>query len=64
MLEQLAAELAAAGIRHVLYRDPDPPFNGSPSVLGVEPQPRSKALKRVLGRLAMLKGECTCPRST
>lgn len=39
-LEQLAEKLAEAGIHHVLIREPDPPYNGAATAVGVEPQDR------------------------
>lgn len=39
-LEQLAARLSEAGVHHVLVREPDPPYNGAATAVGVEPQDR------------------------
>lgn len=39
-LEQLAIKLQIAGIHHVLIREPDPPYNGAATAVGIEPQDR------------------------
>lgn len=39
-LEQLSARLTEAGIHHVLIREPDPPYHGAPTAVGIEPQDR------------------------
>lgn len=39
-LEQLSEVLKANGIHHVLIREPDPPYNGAATALGVEPMER------------------------
>ncbi len=41
-LESLAAALAEANIEHVLIREPDPPYNGAATAVGVEPQDRER----------------------
>jgi hypothetical protein len=45
--ELLALEkaLIEAGIGHKAIREPDPPYFGQLMAIGLEPQPRSKALK-------------------
>jgi hypothetical protein len=40
-LVSLSERLTAAGIHHVLIREPDPPYNGAAVAVGVEPQDRS-----------------------
>lgn len=39
-LVSLSERLTAAGIHHVLIREPDPPYNGAATAVGVEPQDR------------------------
>lgn len=39
-LEQLSAALSAAGVHHVLIREPDAPYNGAATAIGCEPAPR------------------------
>ena len=39
-LEALAGHLAGAGIRYVLIREPDEPYNGAAVALGIAPQAR------------------------
>ena len=39
-LEALAARLADAGVRYVLIREPDEPYNGAAVALGTEPGDR------------------------
>lgn len=36
-LEALAGRLAGAGLRYVLIREPDEPYNGAAVALGIEP---------------------------
>ncbi len=39
-LVALSEKLTAAGVHHVLIREPDPPYNGAATAVGVEPQDR------------------------
>lgn len=39
-LVALAEKLSAAGVRHVLIREPDPPYNGAATAVGLAPQDR------------------------
>lgn len=54
----IAAKLVEAGIAHVVIREPDAPFNGAASAIGLVPQVRTKPLKKILGCLPLLKGQC------
>lgn len=45
----VAARLAAAGLSFVLVREPDPPFNGAATAIGVCPGPRSPVRKLLSG---------------
>lgn len=38
----LAERLREAGIHHVLIREPDPPYNGAATAVGIEPQDRER----------------------
>lgn len=40
-LEDLARVLTEHGIQHVLIREPDPPYSGAATAVGIEPQDRS-----------------------
>jgi len=53
-LEALAARLAGAGIAHVLIREPDPPFNGAATALGIRPGPRAP-LRRFVSSLPLVR---------
>jgi hypothetical protein len=46
--------LVAAGVAHVLVREPDPPFLGAATAIGVPPQPREN-VRPHLKRLPLLK---------
>lgn len=62
-LVDLATRLERAGIAHKLIREPDAPFNGAATALGVAPGPR-RPLRRLLSRLPLLRGEeLAMPRS-
>jgi hypothetical protein len=41
-LLELSEELKRANIHHVLVREPDPPYSGAPTALGVEPMDRER----------------------
>lgn len=53
--ELLALEysLAAAGISFVAVREPD--MGGALTCIGLTPQPRTKLIRKILGRLSLLK---------
>lgn len=55
-LEALSARLDAAGVRHTVIRENDPPYCGEATAIGVEPAPRS-VLKRHFSSLPLLRGE-------
>jgi hypothetical protein len=41
-LEALSARLREAGVHHVLVKEPDPPYRGAATAVGIEPQERHK----------------------
>lgn len=47
--------LEAAGIPHKLICEPDSPWNGAPTAIGVQPTRDRRAVRKVLGRLPLLK---------
>jgi len=47
--------LVVAGIPHKLICEPDAPFNGAPMAVGLAPSRDRRAIRRVLGRLPLLK---------
>jgi peptidyl-tRNA hydrolase len=53
-LVALSARLERAGVRHKLIREPDAPFNGAATALGIVPCPR-RPLRRFLSRYPLLK---------
>lgn len=53
-LEALALRLAGAGIHHVLIREPDPPYNGAATAVGVEPQDRD-AVRPLMAAFKVLR---------
>lgn len=44
-LLRLAAKLEGADIPHVVWREPDPPFNGGVTAIGICPQDRAKVAR-------------------
>ncbi len=48
----LAHRLTRAGIAHKLIREPDAPYNGAATALGIPPQPREN-LRRLLSSLPL-----------
>lgn len=54
-LLEVARDLDALGVRYRLIREPDEPFCGEATAIGVEPQQRTPALKKALGRLQLLR---------
>jgi hypothetical protein len=53
----VAQQLQRAGIAHVAIREPDPPYNGVFTAIGVAPVADRKPLKRILSRLPLLGKE-------
>jgi len=47
--------LEDAGIPHKLICEPDPPHNGAPTAIGITPTRDRRAIRRVLGRLPLLR---------
>lgn len=41
-LEALAARLAEAGIEHAIIREPDPPYSGAATAVGIAPMDRAQ----------------------
>lgn len=48
-LEQLAVRLNAAGIEHVIIREPDAPYNGAATAVGISPTDRELVRAHVAG---------------
>ncbi|MCC6752082.1 MAG: hypothetical protein IT371_30805 [Deltaproteobacteria bacterium] len=46
--------LAKAGVPHVAVREPDPPWDGALTAIGVRPVEDRRPVRRVLGRLPLL----------
>lgn len=53
-LVDLAQRLEHAGVQHRLIREPDAPFNGAATALGIVPGPRGP-LRRFLSRYPLLR---------
>ncbi len=53
-LVKLADRLSVAGVPHRLIREPDAPFNGAATALGIVPGPR-RPLRRFLSRYPLLR---------
>lgn len=53
-LLDLSTKLTAARIPHTLIREPDAPFNGAATAVGIQPMHRRK-LKKFLGRYSLLR---------
>ena len=53
-LVELAERLARASVPHRLIREPDAPFNGAATALGIVPGPR-RPLRRFLSRYPLLR---------
>jgi len=53
-LMEVAGWLLKAGFGFVIYRDPDPPFNGAAMALGVAPTFERERLKKCLQRLPLV----------
>jgi len=53
-LTQLAERLYHAGIPHIAIREPDPPWCGAMTAIGLKPIADRRMIKKVLGRLPLL----------
>ena len=49
----VALQLVREGIAHVAVREPDPPYHGALTAIGLAPVADRKAVKRVLSRLRL-----------
>lgn len=54
MLE-LRYTLAAAGVEYVCIHEPDEPYCGEMTAIGIKPQPRTKKLKKLLQHFTLAK---------
>ncbi|HEX7840628.1 MAG TPA: hypothetical protein VF469_24280 [Kofleriaceae bacterium] len=54
-LALLAERLELAAIPHVVVREPDPPWSGALMAIGIPPLVDSRAARRVLGKLPLLR---------
>jgi Peptidyl-tRNA hydrolase PTH2 len=52
----ISAALAQAGVEHVTIREPDPPYLGAATALGIPPQERAP-LRRLLRHLKRAGGD-------
>lgn len=50
----LSARLAQLGVPHHLVREPDPPYHGAATAIGLPPQPR-EPVRRLLSSLPLLR---------
>ncbi len=48
-------KLMMSGLRFRAIREPDAPYNGQLMAIGIEPQVRSKLIRKILGGLPLLK---------
>lgn len=54
-LRDLASALAAANIRHALIEEPDPPYNGAATAVGITPSTDRARLKPFLEKFKLLR---------
>ncbi len=54
-LLEFEARLREAGIPFLTIREPDAPFCGAATAIGIRPMPRTKTLRKLLGKLPLLK---------
>ena len=54
-LALLAERLELAAIHHVAVREPDPPWSGALMAIGIPPFVESRAVRRVLAKLPLLR---------
>lgn len=53
-LEAIAMRLACADIAHVVIHEPDAPYLGEATAIGIAPRLRTPALLRIVGRLKLV----------
>lgn len=53
-LLEIEARLHAAGVRFITFREPDPPFNGAATAIGICPGPR-QPVRKLLSDLPLLR---------
>ncbi len=54
-LLDLEARLTHAGIAHMAIREPDEPYNNQLMAIGIPPQVRTKPLRKILSRYALVR---------
>ena len=54
-LEDAAVKLTEAGIRHKVVYEPDPPYYGAATAIGVEPTPDREKVRALLSHFALLR---------
>lgn len=54
-LEQLHEQLTAAGIHHTIIHEPDPPYSGSATAVGIAPILDRAILKPFVGHFKVLR---------
>jgi len=54
-LLKIRQDLMDAGIPHKLICEPDSPYNGAPTAIGLTPSRDRRKIRKVLGRLPLLK---------
>ena len=52
-LLDVAQQLVQAGVAHVAVREPDPPYHGALTAIGLAPVADRRVVKRVLSRLKL-----------
>lgn len=52
---ELKYQLGAAGIEFVVIQEPDEPYCGEMTAIGVKPQPRTKKLKKLFQQFKLAK---------
>lgn len=55
LLERLHEQLTAAGIDHVIIHEPDPPYDGAATAVGIAPVADRGALKPFVGHFKVLR---------
>ena len=54
-LALLAERLELAAVVHVVIREPDPPWSGALMAIGIAPTVQTRAVRRVLAKLPLLR---------
>ncbi len=54
-LELLHLELRKAGVHHAIVREPDPPYSGAATAIGIEPLVDRDAVRPLLAKFALLR---------